>query len=194
MSESRAVRFPNELAREALQGHAWFEYLLDAIHRETERRPKLLRRDWLRFFTDLVEDGLDPWLLACSLDILALRWQQALADAVVLGEEVMVDPWRCARIHLLLEPIRNITRRNTAYWRHVWLSRLCTTEKEADYCRFWLGRLEDELTEFEVINYETVRHVEEKLTAIEPRLLERRSAPDPFKLHYLEELLREAGR
>lgn len=189
MSEPRPIYFPDQLARERLQGRAWFEYLLDAVDREVGHRPKLLRRDWLRFFTDLIEDGLDPWLLACSLDMLALRWQEVLDDAAVLDDETAVDPWRCVRIHLLLEPIRNLTRRNGTYWRHVWLSRLCATEEEAAYCRYWLGRIEDELTEFEVVNYEEVRRAEEKLAALEPRLRERKRAS--FTLHYIKELIRE---
>jgi hypothetical protein len=194
--------FPDELAREVHQGTVWFEYLKQAVKRETGREPRLLRRDWMRFFTELVEDGLDPWLLACALDLLAMRWVREVKSALaVIDEEVTVNPWLCAKPYKLLAPIRALMPRNKAYWRHVWLSRLCDDDAEAAYCQKWLGALEDALTAFEVIDYEMAERAERQLVKLENErlclrkqtgLTRRADAPGyTFKLHYLAELVRE---
>jgi hypothetical protein len=183
-----STRFPDELAREPLQGAVWLGYLQDAVQRETGSRPNLLRQDWQRFFRDLVADGLDPWLLACALDLLALRWVKLLPRArAVLGDDSTADPWLIARLPVLLGPMRSATHRPPSYWRHVWLSRLCENADEARFCRRWLGAVEDALDEFEVIDHEMLERAEERLAAVEPQL--RRHVVSFAHLHYLKDLL-----
>lgn len=165
---------------EQMQDYQWLAYLDGAVARETGEPPQRAKHEakaWARLLKRLRSEGVEPYLLALSLDVLALDW----AETRGLSPHVILSPGR------LLHWYYGRTR-PPWFWHAVWWSRFATTGEQVDYHREWLDLTEAAL-EIEAGHEGRAAALEdarEHLAAAE-RVERRRARTPAFALNWLRE-------
>ncbi len=162
----------------------WVSYLKLAVQRETGKqwKPKAhMIAAWTRVFKNLTQskeyDGIDPFLLALAIDVIALEW---------LGGDV-ISPWEVLAPGKLFY---QFVGKSKAFWRAVWFSRYAITDREVNYYDYHLTQYEAGLAmePGEFGRYEMLKNSKRALAESETFIMARiQSNMRPlFRMHWLE--------
>lgn len=159
----------------------WTKYTFGAVHRETGEKwkPKgYVVATWTRSFKKLIESGLDSYILALGVDLLALDWS---------GVE-FVSLWQTLSVGAFTFPFRQQLLRPSYFWRAVWFSRYARTEHEVQYYRYWMSQIEEALdAEPGALGVaELLKKSRDKLITAEAKVRNRGGEP-AFKMHWLRD-------
>jgi len=144
----------------------WTDYLHDAILRETGEKPNFISADfalWSRVLKGRVNSGVDPFVFALMIDIIALDWK----------DDNELSPWQLTTHEYIY---KFFTGRHKWFWRAVWFSRYAKGEKEISLYIEYLMKTETghSMNSDEVINY-----CENILGGFEQKVIERRKDDKP---------------
>jgi len=173
-------KFPDQFKTPSglVKAKAWTDYLFGAIRRETGAKWKPIDSEvgvWSRVLKNRISSGLDPFVLALMIDIIALEenWDS-------LQE---LSPWQMTTHENIF---RFFTNRKAWFWRAVWFSRYAKGETETSLYI-------DYLVKAEVAHsvHDDGKSLEICVTILdefERKVIERRGNElPPFDLHWIKE-------
>ena len=153
----------------------WMKYMFDAVRRETGHKwnqPQYQIGIWTKQLKKLSGEGVNPYLLALGIDLLALRWGRVKQENI----------WEVTTPGSLLKSFRDIGF-PIWFWKGVWWSRFADTRHEQKYYKHWLRCAQDAPTRGTSLS--AIRESKLKLRAAENKLRDR-DARDSFKVHWVE--------
>jgi len=158
----------------------WTNYLFSAILRETGSKWTPIAADvslWTRVLKNRINSGIDPFVFALMIDIIALDWK----------DEQELSPWQLTTHEYIY---KFFTNRRNWFWRAVWFSRYAKDEKETSLYIKYLVKSEvahEKDNGVEGKN-ELLRSCENILKGFEKKVIERRKDERPsFELHWIRE-------
>ena len=159
-----------------LKNEQWYTYLAIAVARETGEPPAhrpYERTLWARRLRELAAQGVDPFVAAISIDLLALDW----AHVSTLSPWLVLSPGYALRWSYSYG-------RPPWFWRAVWFSRYAQTRAEVEYYHEWLEQAEFALETNDGFGDRAEAIIDAKLKLEEAeRTAQGRAAT--FKLHWL---------
>ena len=162
------MKSPNEVSN-------WMQYMFAAVRRETGHKwnqPQYQIGIWTKQLKRLSADGVNPYLLALGIDLLALRWGYVKSENI----------WEVTTPGYLLKPFRDVGF-PIWFWKGIWWSRFATTKPEQKYYRHWIRQAQNALTQG--ISLSAMHEAKMKLRDAESKLRERENSAT-FKVHWLE--------
>lgn len=160
----------------------WANYMFRAYKRElgVEWKPvQFTIQSITRMCNRRIKDGIDPYLVAMKLDLLA--FENNVSDETFVVDQL--QPW------LITAPFFE-RKRGLAFWRAVWYSRFADTDHQIEFYRHWLRQYEFayELANVNEDKIQLLVTCKKQFAMAEKKIKTDNSKP-VFKFHWLREFM-----